>query len=277
MLHEANILSNFAGESGILQIYGVQTTQKPYCIVMELAVCNLYDLLYTPHFSQQLEKLLVNTKLLQFKLLMMRDVAEGVACLHSKNFLHNDIKPDNVLLFSDGHMKLSDFGLASHYVKPRSGSRLSFDHSPKHNHKTIRSRSNSAVSTTSDNSDEHPSPLSSPARSLATHSNDATINSEDEDEEGGGEYHTPSKEAKAKEKARAKAERYHAKEEKKEARQQAKAEKAEKAERERKLLVEELGVQPSVLRKGNPMYHGEGYICNPLSTFPITTIISNIL
>lgn len=34
--------------------------------------------------------------------------------IHSRDILHNDIKPDNLFLQYDGNLKLSDFGLASH-------------------------------------------------------------------------------------------------------------------------------------------------------------------
>ena len=281
MLQEANILAKFVDSKGILQVYGVQIQEKPYCIVMELAVCNLYDLLYTPSFSQQFDRLLANTNftMLQSRLLMMCDVAEGLACLHSKNFIHNDIKPDNVLFFSSGCMKLSDFGLASHYVKPRSGSSLSPNHKHNHSHNLkllsiSRSRSNSATSdkNNSDSSNEqHPSPFPSPTRSFTSQdSKNRNKNNtyrkggeeeDDEDEdkeedEDSRETHIISKAAKALQKARAKAERNQAKEDKKEARLQAKAEKAEKAERERQLLEAESTVVPCVLKKGSPMYHG---------------------
>lgn len=38
-------------------------------------------------------------------------VAQGLKFLHERNICHNDIKPSNILLFSNGRVKLADFGI----------------------------------------------------------------------------------------------------------------------------------------------------------------------
>lgn len=39
---------------------------------------------------------------------------DGVREIHSHNILHNDLKPDNLMLSIDGAIKIVDFGIASH-------------------------------------------------------------------------------------------------------------------------------------------------------------------
>ena len=38
--------------------------------------------------------------------------AEGLAAAHAKNVIHRDIKPDNLMVLSDGRVKITDIGLA---------------------------------------------------------------------------------------------------------------------------------------------------------------------
>ena len=37
--------------------------------------------------------------------------------LHCRHVMHRDIKPDNILIDKDGHIKLSDFGLSTGFHK----------------------------------------------------------------------------------------------------------------------------------------------------------------
>lgn len=44
----------------------------------------------------------------------------AVESVHNLNYIHRDLKPDNLLIGKDGHVKLSDFGLCKHVeIKPK--------------------------------------------------------------------------------------------------------------------------------------------------------------
>lgn len=40
------------------------------------------------------------------------EIASAIRCLHHLNIAYRDIKPENILLTKDGHIKLVDFGFA---------------------------------------------------------------------------------------------------------------------------------------------------------------------
>ena len=46
----------------------------------------------------------------------------AVESVHKLDYIHRDLKPDNLLIGRDGHVKLSDFGLCKHVeIRPRTG------------------------------------------------------------------------------------------------------------------------------------------------------------
>ena len=71
-----------------------------------------------------LDKLLANNKALplEFKIYLLKEIAEGLVNIHSKKIKHGDLKPKNILLstkYKEGETyptpKICDFGLSSYH------------------------------------------------------------------------------------------------------------------------------------------------------------------
>lgn len=43
----------------------------------------------------------------------MAECVMAVEAVHNMGYIHRDLKPDNILITKEGHVKLSDFGLAT--------------------------------------------------------------------------------------------------------------------------------------------------------------------
>jgi serine/threonine kinase 38 len=44
----------------------------------------------------------------------MAETILAIESVHNLNYIHRDLKPDNLIISRDGHLKLSDFGLCKH-------------------------------------------------------------------------------------------------------------------------------------------------------------------
>ena len=50
---------------------------------------------------------------------MLKQILEGLAHCHANRVFHRDLKPHNLLINSDGNIKLADFGLARAFSQAR--------------------------------------------------------------------------------------------------------------------------------------------------------------
>ncbi|EAR97809.2 tetratricopeptide repeat protein (macronuclear) [Tetrahymena thermophila SB210] len=102
---EINIMSIFEKTINVVQIFDfIKISQKVYILVFELCHKSLKDEL------NQIEQ----GEFSLFKLLkIIFDLIDGLIELRIYNILHLDIKPDNILINSDGNYVYADFGLSS--------------------------------------------------------------------------------------------------------------------------------------------------------------------
>lgn len=100
---EKKIMVNFDHPFLVKLYYSFQTQDKLF-ILMDY--CEKRDL------TKQVLKL----DELQVKILAC-ELVLAIKALHDREIIHRDIKPDNVFICSDGHVKLGDFGLSKDRIK----------------------------------------------------------------------------------------------------------------------------------------------------------------
>ena len=52
------------------------------------------------------------------------EVVVAIECLHNNKIVFRDIKPENILIGLDGHIKLTDFGLAKENINCKLKSKI---------------------------------------------------------------------------------------------------------------------------------------------------------
>ena len=93
----------FLNHNNIVSIYDYHAEPELSMLVLEFVV------------GQSLNALLRSCTRINWKisLAILFGVLKGLAYAHSKGVVHRDIKPDNILISSEGQVKITDFGLAT--------------------------------------------------------------------------------------------------------------------------------------------------------------------
>lgn len=84
------------------------TNDAQLVLVFEYMETDLWKLISGPN---------ANVPLLQTKCIM-KQLFEGLYQCHTAGIMHRDVKPSNLLINTDGVLKLADFGLTTSFVKP---------------------------------------------------------------------------------------------------------------------------------------------------------------
>lgn len=81
--------------------YNFECESKMYFVMDFLAGGELFDhIRKDQHFSEERSKFIA------------AEIILALECLHDNNIIYRDLKPENVLMDDEGHIKLTDFGLS---------------------------------------------------------------------------------------------------------------------------------------------------------------------
>lgn len=106
VMNERDILSTVNNEFIVRGVYTFQSKQYLYMVMEFMKGGDFSNLLENIGFLDQ-----------DTAKLYLAQVVLALEYLHSKGIIHRDLKPDNLLIDSDGHIKLTDFGLSEAGLK----------------------------------------------------------------------------------------------------------------------------------------------------------------
>ena len=126
------ILSGISG----MDTRGVQNFQREFTYVYNIqhqnlltpsnyAICEKTPYLVLPYCENGSATSMIGRVEEQDVIKFLHDVSAGLECLHTHNIIHQDIKPDNILLDDECNFLVTDFGIstqAAGAAKPGSGS-----------------------------------------------------------------------------------------------------------------------------------------------------------
>ena len=105
ILGEKRILSELHHPFIVNMIYSFQDLEYLYLVMELLSGGNLrYHLSLRKRFNENQIKFIIGCIMI------------GLKYIHGQNILHRDIKPENLVFDSNGYLRITDFGIAKHYV-----------------------------------------------------------------------------------------------------------------------------------------------------------------
>jgi serine/threonine-protein kinase len=93
----------------VVHVFGLKRLKGTLSYIMEFVEGAPLEEMLKNHGSISLERAIE----------IIRETAAGLHYIHTKRVVHRDIKPGNLLIRSDGHLKITDFGLAQKIGRAR--------------------------------------------------------------------------------------------------------------------------------------------------------------
>lgn len=103
---ERNILAD-GGEWIVNLFYSFQDQVNLYLVMEYLGGGDLMNLLIAKNVLPEQDAKFYAAEIVTLIIIQVL----AIESIHKKNYIHRDLKPDNVLIDDKGHIKLSDFGL----------------------------------------------------------------------------------------------------------------------------------------------------------------------
>lgn len=108
ILNELKIMS--MGHNNLIRLREITLWKKEIWIGMDLQLCSVFTILCQCGIPEQ------------YTIYIFQETLKGLMFLHSKGYIHRDIKSENLLIGHHGEIKLTDFGLSTTSFLPPSSS-----------------------------------------------------------------------------------------------------------------------------------------------------------